>query len=221
MDTMTKTAQINLTRSSAAYWRITFDNPPLNLMGPQFVREFRDIMTAIEADEHVRVVVFDSAVEGFFLNHSDFLASFDDLKSIPPGPTGLESWPDILVRLTRAPVVSIALIRGRATGKRQRDRARLRYDVRQSREGGALAVGGRRRHGRRRRTDGAPAAVDRPRTRTGSAPELRRHWRRTGRSVRLREPGAAGCRARRLRRHVSHPHRRRSTSGRSRRPRVL
>ena len=116
MDTMTKTAQINLTRSSAAYWRITFDNPPLNLMGPQFVREFRDIMTAIEADEHVRVVVFDSAVEGFFLNHSDFFANFDDLKSIPPGPTGLESWPDIQVRLTRAPVVSIALIRGRATG---------------------------------------------------------------------------------------------------------
>src|SRR3954454_9070287 len=116
MDTMTMTAQINLTRLSAAYWRITFDNPPLNLMGPQFVREFRDIMTAIEADEQVRVVVFDSAIEGFFLNHSDFLASFEDLKSIPPGPTGLESWPDILVRLTRAPVVSIALIRGRATG---------------------------------------------------------------------------------------------------------
>jgi enoyl-CoA hydratase/carnithine racemase len=31
-------------------------------------------------------------------------------------PTGLEAWPDILVRLTRAPFVSIALIRGRATG---------------------------------------------------------------------------------------------------------
>src|SRR5881394_947804 len=116
MITTTKTAQINLARLSPAYWRITFDKPPLNVMGPQFVREFRDIMAAIEADEHVRVVVFDSAVEGFFLNHSDFLASFDELKSIPPGPTGLESWPDILVRLTRAPVVSIALIRGRATG---------------------------------------------------------------------------------------------------------
>jgi enoyl-CoA hydratase/carnithine racemase len=116
MNTATKTAQINLSRSSAAYWRITFDNPPLNLMGPQFVREFRDIMAAIEADDQVRVVVFDSAVDGFFLNHSDFLANFDDLKSIPIGPTGLEAWPDILVRLTRAPVVSIASIRGRATG---------------------------------------------------------------------------------------------------------
>ena len=35
---------------------------------------------------------------------------------MPQGPTGLEAWPDILVRLTRVPVVSIALIRGRATG---------------------------------------------------------------------------------------------------------
>jgi enoyl-CoA hydratase/carnithine racemase len=61
-------------------------------------------------------VVFDSAVEGFFLNHSDFLAKLEDLTSLPPGPTGLQAWPDILVRLSRAPVVSIALIRGRATG---------------------------------------------------------------------------------------------------------
>ena len=73
-------------------------------------------MTAVEADEEVKVVVFDSAVEGFFLNHSDFNADFEDLTSMPQGPTGLEAWPDILVRLTRAPVVSIALIRGRATG---------------------------------------------------------------------------------------------------------
>jgi enoyl-CoA hydratase/carnithine racemase len=111
-----KTAQIRLSRSSPAYWRITFDNPPLNVMVPQFVREFREIVTSIENDEQVKVVVFDSAVEGFFLNHSDFLTNFEDLKRIPPGPTGLEAWPDILVRLTRAPVVSIALIRGRATG---------------------------------------------------------------------------------------------------------
>src|SRR5260370_28824911 len=32
------------------------------------------------------------------------------------GGSGLEAWPDVLVRLTRAPFVSIALIRGRATG---------------------------------------------------------------------------------------------------------
>jgi enoyl-CoA hydratase/carnithine racemase len=73
-------------------------------------------MDALETDEHVKVVIFESAVENFFLNHSDFLAKFEDLTSIPQGPTGLDAWPDILVRLTRAPFVSIASIRGRATG---------------------------------------------------------------------------------------------------------
>jgi enoyl-CoA hydratase/carnithine racemase len=108
--------QIRLNRHSPSCWRVIFDNPPLNLMGPEFVLEFREIMTAIETDEQVRVVVFESAVEGFYLNHSDFLAKLEDLTSIPQGPTGLEAWPDILVRLTRAPVATIALIRGRATG---------------------------------------------------------------------------------------------------------
>jgi enoyl-CoA hydratase/carnithine racemase len=116
MNAISDTPQIRVNKSSPAYWRITFDNPPLNVMGPQFVKEFRDIMADIEADEALRVVVFDSAVEGFFLNHSDFHAKMEDLTSLPQGPSGLEAWPDILVRLTRAPVVSIASIRGRATG---------------------------------------------------------------------------------------------------------
>jgi enoyl-CoA hydratase/carnithine racemase len=116
MHAKTEKAQIRVTRISSTYWRITFDNPPLNLMGPQLVREFREIIAAVEADEEVRVLVFESAVDGFFLNHSDFLADMKDLTGMPQGPTGLEAWPDILVRLTRAPVVSIAMIRGRATG---------------------------------------------------------------------------------------------------------
>jgi len=109
-------AQLRLHRVSPTYWRVIMNNPPLNVMGPEFVLQFREIMAAIESDEQLKVVVFASAVEGFFLNHSDFNAKFEDLTGIPPGPTGLEAWPDILVRLQRAPVVSIALIRGRATG---------------------------------------------------------------------------------------------------------
>jgi len=116
MDSTTNNAQIRLNRVSQTYWRVVFDNPPLNLMGPQFVLQFRDIVDALETDEHVKVVVFESAVENYFLNHSDFLGKLEDLTSIPQGPTGLEAWPDILVRLTHAPVVSIASIRGRATG---------------------------------------------------------------------------------------------------------
>ncbi|MGO9960098.1 MAG: enoyl-CoA hydratase/isomerase family protein [Solirubrobacteraceae bacterium] len=116
MSTPTVTARVRLERVTDAHRRVVLDNPPLNLMDPGIVLEFRQILTALENDEHVKVVVFQSAVDGFFLNHSDFLANPADLTSIPQGPTGLEAWPDILVRLTRAPFVTIALIRGRATG---------------------------------------------------------------------------------------------------------
>jgi len=116
MDGSTTPVQLRLTRRSPACWRVTFDNPPINVMGPETVRQFQHIIGAIESDPEVKVVVFDSAVDGYFLNHSDFTAKMEDLTGMPPGPTGLPPWPDFLVRLTRSPVVSIALIRGRATG---------------------------------------------------------------------------------------------------------
>src|SRR5712671_1561422 len=116
MSTATMAAQVRLDRVSPSYCRVVLDNPPLNLMGPDFVLQIREIVTVLENDDELKVAVFESAVGGVFLNHSDFLANFDDLTSIPQGPTGLEAWPDVLVRLTRAPFVSIALIRGRATG---------------------------------------------------------------------------------------------------------
>jgi enoyl-CoA hydratase/carnithine racemase len=112
----TKAAQIRLIRHSPRYWRVTIDNPPINVMGPEMVRQFQEVIDALESDEHVRVVVFDSAVDDYFLNHSDFTANLEDLTSMQAGPTGLPPWPDFLVRLTRLPVASIALIRGRATG---------------------------------------------------------------------------------------------------------
>jgi enoyl-CoA hydratase/carnithine racemase len=109
-------AQIRLTRRSPAYWRVTIDNPPINVMGPEMVKQWQETINTLEADEHVRVVVFDSAVDDYFLNHADFNSKLEDLTALPAGPTGLPPWPDFLVRLTRLPVVSIALIRGRATG---------------------------------------------------------------------------------------------------------
>jgi len=110
------TKRILLTRHSPAYWRVTFNHPPLNIFGPATIPQLNEIITAIETDEDVKVVVFDSAVEGFFLTHYDFLAKVEETTSLPPGPTGLQPLPDMLVRLSRAPVASIAAIRGRATG---------------------------------------------------------------------------------------------------------
>ncbi|MDR6955089.1 enoyl-CoA hydratase/carnithine racemase [Ancylobacter sp. 3268] len=95
---------------------MTFDNPPLNIFGPENLPQLNAIVTAIETDRDVKVVVFDSAVEGYFITHYNFLAKPEDTLGLPPGPTGLPQLPDMLVRISRAPVVSIAKIRGRATG---------------------------------------------------------------------------------------------------------
>jgi len=110
------TDPIRVTRHSPAYWRVTFEIRPLNIFGPAELPILDAVITAIENDDPLKVVVFDSAIDGFFLTHYDFLAKLDDSRRIPPGRTGLQALPDMLVRLSRAPVVSISSIRGRATG---------------------------------------------------------------------------------------------------------
>src|SRR5437667_717640 len=109
---MTKTTEIRLARRSPEYWRVTIDHPPLNIFGPEMLPQVNEIISAIETDEQVKVVVFDSAVEGFFLIHLDFLAKLNDLAHLAPGPTGLHPWPEMLVRLSRSSVVSVASISG-------------------------------------------------------------------------------------------------------------
>jgi enoyl-CoA hydratase/carnithine racemase len=119
-ETFSRTAadakQIILARPSPHYWRVTLNHPPLNIFGPDTIPQLNEVITALETDEQVKVVVFDSAVEGFFLTHYDFVTNLEETTRLPPGPTGLQPVPDMLVRLSRAPVVSIASIRGRATG---------------------------------------------------------------------------------------------------------
>jgi enoyl-CoA hydratase/carnithine racemase len=78
--------------------------------------QLNEVVTAIESDPKLVVVVFDSDVPDFFLTHYDFVPPLTDTTSLPNGPTGLPPLPDMLVRLSKAPVVSIVSIRGRATG---------------------------------------------------------------------------------------------------------
>jgi hypothetical protein len=108
--------EIRLERLTPEYWRVTLDNPPFNIFGPQTIPQLNSVITQIETDPKVKVVVFQSAVPGFFLTHYDFVSPLSATTGISPGATGLPALPDMLVRLSRAPVVSIVSIRGRATG---------------------------------------------------------------------------------------------------------
>jgi enoyl-CoA hydratase/carnithine racemase len=110
------TRQIKVERHSPSLWRVIFDLPPLNIFGPDTIPQMEEIIKSIETDEFVKVVIFESAIEGFFLTHFDFLAKLEESAALPPGRTGLQPLPDMLARVSRAPVVSIASIRGRATG---------------------------------------------------------------------------------------------------------
>jgi enoyl-CoA hydratase/carnithine racemase len=105
--------QFTITVPYPGYWRVTFDNPPINLMNAGTAAELQEIVTAVENTDGLRVVVFDSANPDFSFARYDFSGG-----GLPttPGPTGLPPFLDLTVRLSRAPVISIAEIAGRARG---------------------------------------------------------------------------------------------------------
>ena len=92
------TQTIRLTQHLPTFWRVTFDIPPVNIFGPKQLPELNEIITAIENDEELKVVVFDSAVDGFFITHYDFVTPLEESAKIPPGPTGLQALPDKIGR---------------------------------------------------------------------------------------------------------------------------
>jgi len=103
-------------RPSPSYCRVTFEHPPINTITATTVAELTELVGLLEQDPDLNVVVFDSANRDFYLAHYDVENEPDRTAALGVGPTGLPAWVDVLVRLSRAPVVSIASIRGRARG---------------------------------------------------------------------------------------------------------
>jgi len=103
-------------RRSSGYCRVTFDHPPINTITATTVAELAELVGLIEHDPELNVVVFDSANPDFYLAHYDTEHDPARTAALGIGPTGLHAWLDFLVRLSRAPVVTIASIRGRARG---------------------------------------------------------------------------------------------------------
>jgi enoyl-CoA hydratase/carnithine racemase len=107
---------LSVDRRSPSYCRVTFDHPPINTITATTVAELAEVVGLIEQDPDLNVVVFDSANPDFYLAHYDVENDPSKTAALGLGPTGLPAWIDLLVRLARAPLVSIASIRGRARG---------------------------------------------------------------------------------------------------------
>lgn len=106
---------LRLARSPRS-WRVTFDHPPINTVTATTIAELAELVDLIEAESELNVVVFDSANPDFFLAHYDTEKDPAKTAAMPAGPTGMHPWLDLMARLSRAPVVSIAAIRGRTRG---------------------------------------------------------------------------------------------------------
>jgi enoyl-CoA hydratase/carnithine racemase len=102
-------AQFNIDRTHPSRWTITFSNPPINIFVPTTIVELGALMTELEADPSVKVVVFQSANPDFFIAHLD-------VSKAAERPGVLDLWRDFVLRLSSMPVVSIAKIRGRTRG---------------------------------------------------------------------------------------------------------
>src|SRR3546814_11878955 len=84
MNQLANSPRIRLQKHSPAYWRVTFDHPPLNIFGPRTIPKLEAVIQYLEQNSEDKVVVCGSAVEGLLLTQSDFLPPLT--KSTPPPP---------------------------------------------------------------------------------------------------------------------------------------
>jgi len=112
-DGMSPGNRLTIMRQSPAYWRVVISNPPLNLFDPKMFAELNVLMDNIEKDNDLKVIVFESGDEDFFMNHHDVV----NRTTIPDQPGAMPffgNWPRFVTRLAQSSVISIAKVRGRA-----------------------------------------------------------------------------------------------------------
>ena len=94
----------------------TVDHPPMNILDLDLMQELDRIGTEVEADDSVRVVVFDSADPDFFIAHADIPLLQGFPTEVPPKPTTPSAFHLMVDRFRTMPKASIAKIEGRARG---------------------------------------------------------------------------------------------------------
>lgn len=106
-------SRLKIIEETKNYWRVVIDNPPINNFDPYMFAELNVLMSKMEKNSDLRVVVFESANEDFFMNHHDV-----EHRQIIPEQEGAApffyEWANWVERLVNLHVLSIAKVRGRA-----------------------------------------------------------------------------------------------------------
>jgi enoyl-CoA hydratase/carnithine racemase len=86
--------------------------PPMNLLGPELVRDLVSLIQGAEADDAVQVLVFRSADPDYFISHVD-LTRVDEYRAEAAKLTGEASIALLFHHLSASRLVTIAQIEGR------------------------------------------------------------------------------------------------------------
>ncbi|MET8131287.1 enoyl-CoA hydratase/isomerase family protein [Streptomyces sp. NPDC005251] len=114
---MTASYETIRTRLDGTVLCATFDAPPMNLIGPEVVRDLVALLEELSHPTAPHVVIFDSADVDFFFPHVDMTKvpeyTAEAAKAGGPGDASLGM---LFRKLSRLPAVTIAKLRGRARG---------------------------------------------------------------------------------------------------------
>ena len=89
--------------------------PPMNLLGPELVRDLVSLIQRAEADLATRVLVFKSADPDYFISHVD-VTRIGDYRDAAAKLTGEPSLGLLFRRLSTSRLVTIAQVEGRVRG---------------------------------------------------------------------------------------------------------
>jgi enoyl-CoA hydratase/carnithine racemase len=106
--------KLKIAKHSAAYWRVTLDHPPLNLLDTEMIDGLVALVEELERDAEVKIVVVDSANPDYFMAHLDIVDAAANTPKV--GASGLPIWVELGLRLERASFITVGVVRGRARG---------------------------------------------------------------------------------------------------------
>jgi enoyl-CoA hydratase/carnithine racemase len=102
-------------RSEGAVLFVEISAPPMNLLGPELIRDLVSLIQRAEADDTVQVIVFKSSDPDYFISHVD-VTRIKENREAAAKLSGDPSIGQMLRHLSASRLVSIAQIEGRVRG---------------------------------------------------------------------------------------------------------